>query len=381
MASTVLVRSMELLDVTLREGEQRAGRSYTVDEKVTVAETLSALGVSYVQLGFPVADDGTGAACDRLSIDAKATGIARVLERDVDAAAASGVDVIELFAPTSDRQREQLLDVGRRELRDRIGDAVSHAAETGCELHFTAMDGFRSDPDFLSTLYADLADAVSYVSIADTVGARTPAGVSDFLADLSAGVDRSRLGVHFHDDLGVATANALAAARHGVGKVDVSVAGVGERAGNTPLEEFVVAAVTGQTNLAVDVSFERLLPSARSIVEALGETVPAGKPLLGESAFEHESGLHTAAMLDDPSTFEPFDPARFGGERRLLFGAATGRGAAERLLERAGAEPTSDQVDALLDALASRGELPLAEALSVARDLDWSESPDVETEE
>ena len=221
---------MELLDVTLREGEQRAGRSYTVDEKVTVAETLSALGVSYVQLGFPVADDGTGAACDRLSIDAKTTGIARVLERDVDAAAASGVDVIELFAPTSDRQREQLLEVGRGELRDRIGDAVSHAAETGCELHFTAMDGFRSDPDFLSTLYADLADAVSYVSIADTVGARTPAGVSDFLADLSAGVNRSRLGVHFHDDLGVATANALAAARHGVGKVDVSVAGVGERA-------------------------------------------------------------------------------------------------------------------------------------------------------
>jgi len=360
---------MEVLDVTLREGGQRAGRSYTVDQKVAVAETLSALGVAYVQIGFPVADDRTGAVCDRLSIDARTTGIARVLERDIEAAAEAGVDAIELFAPTSDRQRDRLLGVGREQLRDRIGDAVSRAAGTDCELHFTAMDGFRSDPDFLSSLYSDVEDAVSYFSVADTVGARTPAGVTEFLAALSGGVDRSRLGVHFHDDLGVATANALAAADWGVGKVDVSVAGVGERAGNTALEEFVVAAATGQEAIEIDVATGRVLPSARSVVETLGEALPAGKPLLGRGAFEHESGLHTAAMLDDPSTFEPFDPARFGGERRLLFGDATGRGAAERILERAGVEPTDERTDALLAELAAGGELTLAEALSVARDV------------
>jgi isopropylmalate/homocitrate/citramalate synthase len=361
---------MELLDVTLREGEQRAGHSYTVDQKVQAVETLSTLGVSYVQVGFPVADDRTRKVCDRVDVEADIAGIARVIDRDVEAAIESGVDVIELFAPTSDRQREQLLGIDREELTDRVESAVARGREAGREIHFTAMDGFRSDPEFISTLFSTIVDDVAYCSIADTVGARTPAGVRSFLDSLSPGLDRSTVGVHFHDDLGVSTANALAAAEQGVGKVDVSVAGVGERAGNTPLEEFVVAGATGEEEVAPDIDVSELIPAANSVVETIEEDVPAGKPVLGSGAFEHESGLHTAAMLDDPATFEPFDPSTFGGERRLLFGDASGHGAAEGLLERAGREPTEERVDALLDALGGGEEYTLAEALDLAQSIE-----------
>lgn len=361
---------MELLDVTLREGEQRAGHSYTVDQKVAVVEALSELGVSYVQVGFPVADDRTQRVCDRVSVDADIAGIARVLDRDVEAALESGVDVIELFAPTSDRQREQLLGIDREELRDRVVSAVERGVDAGCEVHFTAMDGFRSDPDTLSSLFFAIEDDVTYCSIADTVGSRTPAGVRTFLDALSPSLDRSGLGVHFHDDLGVSTANALAAAEQGVGKADVSVAGVGERAGNTPLEEFVAAGVIGEERVEFDIDVDRLIPTVSSVVETLGEEIPEGKPILGRGAFEHESGLHTAAMLEDPSTFEPFDPARFGGERRLLFGEASGRGAARGLLERADREPTDERVESLLDALAEGGERELDEAVELARTIE-----------
>jgi isopropylmalate/homocitrate/citramalate synthase len=232
------------------------------------------------------------------------------------------------------------------------------------------MDGVGSEPALLSTLFSTIADEVTYCSVADTVGSRTPAGVRSFLDSLSTNLDRSALGVHFHDDLGVSTANALAAADQGVGKVDVSVAGVGERAGNTPLEEFVVAGVTGEEAVDLDIDVDELIPAAHSVVDTIEEDVPAGKPVLGRGAFEHESGLHTAAMLEDPSTFEPFDPSTFGGERRLLFGDASGRGAAEGLLERVGQEPTEERVDAVLDALASGEEYTLDEALDIARSIE-----------
>ena len=348
--------------MTLREGEQRAGHAYSVEGKVAAARELDALGVAAIEIGFPVADDRTRRVCDELDLDAKTVGIARAVHGDIDAADEADVDAIGIFAPTSDRQREQLLGATREELRETIAGALDRARATGREVHFTAMDGFRTDPGFLRTLLDEVD--VPFFTIADTVGARTPRGVREFLGALDA--DLSGVGVHFHDDLGVATANALVAADLGVGKADVSVGGVGERAGNTALEEFVAAATVGGESVDLSVETADLLPRAGAVLDALGEDVAPGKPLLGAGVFEHESGLHTAAMLDDPSTFEPFDPATFGGERRLVFGPASGRGAARRLLERAGHDPTDELVAALLDALHGGEERTLDEALELA---------------
>ncbi|MFD1644094.1 LeuA family protein [Haloarchaeobius litoreus] len=354
---------MKLLDLTLREGEQRPGVEYTVDQKVDAVRELDALGVDYVQIGFPVADDRTKRVCERVDLDAKTTGIARAVPGDVDAAIDAGVDAVNLFAPTSDRQLEHVLGKSREELLDTVVSVADRARDHGVEVHFDAMDGFRTDPGDLDALF-DAVDAELY-TLADTVGGRTPAGVVDHLDAMTT--DPGALGVHFHDDLGVATANTLAAARLGVARADVSVAGLGERAGNAVLEEVVAAAVVGDEPFTLAVDERRLLPTARAVLDALDEDVGPEKALLGDEVFSHESGLHTAAMLDDPATFEPFDPARFGGQRRLLFGSATGTGAARRLLERAGREPTEERVAALLDRLDDVAEeLSLEEAVALA---------------
>ena len=357
---------MRLLDVTLREAEQRPGVAYSVEQKAAAARELDALGVDRVQIGFPVADDRTGRVVDRVNLTAKTTGIARAIAGDVDAAVEAGVDVVDLFAPTSDRQLDAVVGMSREEMTASVVAAADRARDHGVAVRFSAMDGFRTDPAALDALFAAV-DAASY-TLADTVGARTPAGVVDHLDALAT--DPSRLGVHFHDDLGVATANALAAAGLGVEWADVSVAGLGERAGNVPIEELVAAAAVGEEPVDLDVSRDRLLPTAQGVLDALGEDVDAAKPLLGAEAFTHESGLHTAAMLEDPATFEPFDPERFGGSRRLVFGDATGRGAARKLLERAGRDPTAARVDRLLDRLSSAdGELSLDDAVATADDV------------
>lgn len=358
---------MKLLDLTLREGEQRPGVEYTVDEKVEAVRELDALGVDYVQVGFPVADDRTKHVCERVTLDAKTTGIARAIPSDVEAAIDADVDVVNVFAPTSTRQLEYVLGTSRESMLESVADAGDLARAHGLKVHFDAMDGFRTEPPVLDEAF-DAIDA-EYYTIADTVGSRTPAGVVDHLESLST--DRSRIGVHFHDDLGVSVANTLAASRLGVAKADVSVGGLGERAGNASLEEVVVGTAVGEGPAETHVDESELLPRSNAVLDALGESVDPSKALLGDRVFSHESGLHTAAILDDPSTFEPFDPARFGGTRRLLFGSSTGRGAARRLLERAGREPTEDRVRALLEALdAAAQELTLAEATALARRID-----------
>lgn len=358
---------MRLRDVTLREGEQRPEVTYTIEQKVAAAQKLDALGVDTVQLGFPVADDRTRRVAEQVSLDARTSGIARAVRGDIDAAVAADVDVVDLFAPTSRRQLDAVIGTSRNELAETVVDTVQYAHDRGIEVVFNAMDGFRTAPKTLSSLFETI-DVEAFV-LADTVGSRTPTGVSDLLKETA--IPPSQLGVHFHDDLGVATANALTAAQFGVEIVDVSVAGLGERAGNVPLEEFVVATRVEDESNDVDVTVDQLLPTTQAVLDVLNESVAESKPLLGASAFAHESGIHTAAMLDDPATFEPFDPDRFGGDRRLLFGPSTGRGAAKRLLRRVGTSPTEERVEALLGQLTMTKEAcSLSDALDIAETIE-----------
>lgn len=358
---------MKILDLTLREGEQRPGVEYTVEQKVKVARELDKLGADFLQIGFPVIDERTRKVCKRLNIDADITGIARAIPGDVETALDAGVDVVDLFAPTSEAQLETVLNASRESMVDSVKAAADIAREGDADVHFTAMDGFRTNPTHLDDLFTEI-DADWY-TIADTVGSQTPGGVEQFLTDLETDLDT--VGVHFHEDLGVGTANALVASRMGVGKVDVSIGGIGERAGNTPTEEFIAAAAVGEEPLNLSVEETSLLPVARRILDVLKEDTDPTKPLLGAEVFSHESGLHTATMLDTPSAFEPFDPTRFGGDRRLLFGGSTGAGAARKLLKRADQNPTNARVNALLDRLADLDEeVNVDEAVQIASQVD-----------
>jgi len=357
-------------DVTIREGGQMPGRSYDTETRVRAGRELDRLGLAYLQPGFAVAGEAHRRAIGTLAAecDADVVSIARAVTGDVEAALDAGADVIEVFGPLSARQLEHTVGKTRDEMLAAMADALDLAREGGATPHLTLVDAFRTDREHVAGAF-ERFDDVPVVSLADTVGARTPAGVAAFLDGLEGeGVDLGRAGVHFHDDLGVATANALTAGRAGVGKIDVSVAGLGERAGNPPLEEVVVAALVGE-RVDVDIRSAELVPVCRAVLDALGESVDPRKAVLGSEVTTHESPIHTAAMLSDPGVMEPYDPARFGDSRMLVFGAKTGRGTARRLLDRAGREPTDDRVDALLAALESEGPVELDAALALAEEV------------
>lgn len=360
---------MRLQDVTIREGGQMPGRAYAVDDRVAAARALDRLGLDYVQVGFPVTGDPDAAAVDRAAseCDADVVAIARAVPRDVEAALDAGADVVEVFGPLSTLHLEHTVGKSREAMLTAMRDAVDAVHDGGATATLTFVDAFRTPPDVVADA-VDEFDDLPFVSFADTVGNATPRSVRTFLESVGESVDLGRTGVHLHDDLGCATANALVAYELGVGKADVSVASLGERAGNTALEEFVVAGALDYEE-GFGLSLSELVPACRDVLDTLGESVGPRKAVLGSAVHEHESGIHVAAMLEAPSTMEPYDPERFGGSRRLVFGSKTGRGGARRLLERAGRDVTDGRVDRLVSRLASEGPMELDEALALAAEV------------
>lgn len=355
---------MLLKDVTLREAAQMPGRSYSATQRISAGTALDTLGVAYIQAGFPVRGEPDTTVVSELAaaVDATVTALARPLEGDIDAVTATGVEVVDLFIPLSEKQLEHSLGKSRTEAMDIMAEGIECAEERGMIPHLSIVDAFRTDLDHLIAFFERFSDA-PYVTLADTVGCQTPSEVSTFLSGLAAaGIDLDRIGVHFHEDIGVGTANVLAAADAGVGLADVSVGALGERAGNPALEEVVVSGVLSRED-SFGVEAAELIPASNDALDALDESIDARKPILGREVTTHESGIHTEAMLEDPSTFEPFDPSTFGGERTLLFGHGTGRTGAVKLLEQAGVD---GDPDVFRDILAESGPVPLEEALSLA---------------
>jgi len=364
--------AVTLRDVTIREGAQMPGREYGVDARVTAGRALDRLGLDAIQAGFPAVGETDRATIRRLAgeLDANVVGIARARTADVDTALDAEADVVEVFVPISDRHLEHVLGKTREEMLTMTGEALDRARDGGAAVHLTLVDGFRTDPAHLAATF-EAFPSVPTITVADTVGARTPERVRELVTGLrNRGVHGDRLGVHFHDDLGVATANTLTAVDAGATTADVSVASLGERAGNAALERVVVAdAVDGADDAtSFDLDRSALVPACRAALDALDESVDPRTPVLGEAVTTHEAGIHTAAMLRDPGTFEPYDPADFGGERRLVFGPGSGRGSARALLECAGVDPTDERVTRLLDLLAERGPMDEAAATALVDD-------------
>lgn len=357
---------MLLNDVTLREGDQMPDSEYSTEQKIKAGNALDNLGVPYIQTGFPVTGAIDREATRRLTkqVSAETIGLARAITDDIDAVLEAEANIAEIILPLSDQHLDHTLGTTRDKAFMMADEAVAHAVDHGIPVHITLIDAFRTDTTHIVDFF-DNFPRPEYINLADTVGARTPKTVREILTTLEDSIDFDRTGVHFHDDLGVGTANTLTAYEIGIAKADVSVASIGERAGNTALEEVVVSGVT-EHNENFGVETERLIPVCERVLHTLDESVEPQKPVLGEAVTTHESGLHTAAMLNDPSVFEPFAPTRFGGERRLIFGSGTGRSSASILLERAGVEPTNDHVEEFLTVLDRRGPIRLDEAVALA---------------
>jgi 2-isopropylmalate synthase len=341
--------SVRIFDTTLRDGEQSPGCSMNLNEKVTLARQLEKLGVDVIEAGFPIASDGDFEAVKAVAKAIREPvicGLARTGEADVERAAqaldGARAPRIHTFIATSDIHLRHKLRMSREQVLAEVDRAVRQARGYVDDVEFSAEDATRSDREYLVQIFAAALEAgARTLNVPDTVGYTTPDEYADLMRYLIANVPDSRravFAVHCHDDLGLAVANSLAAVRAGARQIECTVNGIGERAGNTSLEEIVMAIKTRPdvfAGLDTRVRTREIYPSSRMLSSITGVAVQPNKAIVGENAFAHEAGIHQDGVLKAPITYEIMTPESIGrASNELVLGKHSGRHAfAERLRE------------------------------------------------
>ncbi|GAA0215863.1 LeuA family protein [Halobaculum roseum] len=354
---------VEFKDLTLREGSQVPDLRISDEQGRRVIESLARLDVSCVELSFPRAQERAGWYRHADDLGLRTAALARATPGDVDAALAVDPDEVEIIITSSDVQLEHALGKSRDEARALLVENVRRVTGAGTTAGATLMDAMRADVDFLVECARAAVDAgAAHVTLADTTGAGTTDRVHTVVAAVGDAIgDDAAVAIHTHDDMGVATANATTGVTAGATRVDATIGGIGERAGNAPLEEVAVYLTERGDDLHLDV--DELVPAAQSVHQTLDVDVSPDKPVIGDRAYKHESGLHTAAMLREPWTYMPFDPSTYGASNQLLFGEETGRGAVRALLESLDVDATDESVAVALEEIhdrAARADGPLS---------------------
>ena len=340
-------------DCTLRDGEQAPGVFFTLEEKLAIAAMLDAAGVDLIDAGMPSVSKEERAALRALvgrNLRARIAATVRALRSDIDLAVECGVKEVFLFMPVSPQHLRHKFGIDLEKARTRIEDAVGYAVERGLRVHFVAEDSVRADPQQIAQVFDRVSElgAVSAI-ICDTVGVMTPQTMERYVQTLRAHMTRSlTLGIHCHNDYGLATANTLAAVSAGCTLVTSTVNGLGERAGNAVFEE-VVCALDDlyDADLAIDKSM--LSPLSQAVAQASGMFIVPTKPVTGHNVFRHESGVHVDGMLKDPSTYESICPEPLGRSHEYVLGKHSGSGLIDVLLAEKGIVCTPEQTDRILE--------------------------------
>lgn len=362
--------NVEICDVTLRDGEQTPGVSFTCDEKMKIAGMLDQVGVDVIEAGFPTVsaeEKRCVTAISRMDLDARICCLARARPEDVEAAAASEVDMVSLFIATSDLHIRHKYKKPREVVLAGALEMIDLARDHGLAVRFAAEDASRTDPAFLKEMYrAGGEHGAALVSFADTVGCLTPLEMYAVMSDLCTSVSVP-LCAHCHNDMGCATANTITAAAAGAFQLHTTVNGIGERAGNASLEEVLVL-----LNLKGDVvryDLSHLGELSAQVSASSGLPVPRNKPVVGDLVFSHESGIHIAAMLDDPATYEYLPPALVGRERQFILGKHTGTKALRYITASLGHQLTDPQIIQVLTLIKKRSEHKCSITPDVLKDL------------
>ncbi len=374
--------SVRIFDTTLRDGEQAPGAGLTAAEKLEVARQLARMKVDVIEAGFPAASPGDFEAVRRIAQETKGgiavAALARCRDGDpqraVEAISVAERPHLHVFIATSDIHLVHKLRMSRDEALAEAVRWVRYGREQlgpDAEIEFSAEDASRTDPDFLLKVYeAVVAAGASTVNIPDTVGYAIPA---EFGALVRRVVDlvgsEATVSVHCHNDLGLATANTLAAVQAGARQVEVTVNGLGERAGNASLEEVVMALRTRPTQFgqsAVGVATEQITAASRLVSYLTGFAVQPNKAIVGANAFAHESGIHQDGVIKNPLTYEIMTPQSVGlGGSQLTIGKLSGRKGLAEKLRRLGHEVEGERLDRIY-----REAVALADAKKEVTDAD-----------
>ncbi len=354
-------------DTTLRDGEQTAGVVFSLEEKIRIARMLDEVGVGELECGIPAMgreEQKSVRALVDLGLNARLLTWNRAVIADIQASIDCGVRAVDISLSVSDIHIERKLRKSRAWVKEQLKRALGFAKQHGLYVSVGGEDASRADVDFLVELM-EIARGLGAdrFRFCDTLGILDPFATYDKVRTLVERVDLD-LEVHTHNDLGMATANAIAGVRAGAKFVNTTVNGLGERAGNAALEE-VVMALKHACGIDLGMDTGRFVALSKLVGQASSRPVPEWKAVVGEKVFSHESGLHADGVLKFPGNYEGYDPAEVGLERHLVIGKHSGTHGLLERLARLGINPGHNELDVMLDqvrSLAQRIKRPLSDA-------------------
>jgi len=351
-----------IFDTTLRDGEQSPGFSMNIQEKLQVAKQLEKLDIDIIEAGFPIASEGDFHAVRTIAKSikrSKIAALARAEDKDIDRAWEAIQEaphpVIHTFISTSDIHLKHQLHLSRKEVLRKAVHAVKRAKSYTPQVEFSAMDATRTERDYLcQVVEAAINAGASTINIPDTVGYAIPQEFGDLIKHLRknvSNIDKAILGVHCHNDLGLAVANSLAAVLNGARQVECTINGIGERAGNASMEEIVMSIHTRKDffkQLYTQIVTEQIYPTSRLLTQITGISVQPNKAIVGSNAFAHESGIHQDGLLKEKITYEIMTPESIGiSQSTLVLGKHSGRHAFRDRLKKLGYELSDEEVNVL----------------------------------
>ncbi|KRQ17066.1 homocitrate synthase [Bradyrhizobium manausense] len=369
-------RQIVLNDTTLRDGEQAPGVAFTTAEKLSIARVLASAGITEIEAGTPAMGYEEVSAIRAIveaSLEATIIAWCRMKRSDVDAAIESGVAMVNISVPSSDLQIAAKLGIGRVAALEQLKRIVGYARDRGLDVAVGGEDSSRADVNFLIELITAAKNAgARRFRVADTLSVLDPDAAFALVAALRANTDLE-IEFHGHDDLGLATANTLAAIKAGATHASVTVIGLGERAGNAPLEEVAVALkqLYGRDTGVVLPELENV---AALVAAAAVRTIPLNKAIVGEHVFTHESGIHVDGLLKDQRSYQALDPQLLGRSNRFVIGKHSGIAAITALLSELRLSVSAEESRVILarvrkHAVEHKGEVGRETVMTIWREL------------